>query len=62
MAAQDRGAHAGSGVSDISAEWKSMPQYLLAALFAVAISFLTFAASLAEVPRSEYVPATLSVD
>lgn len=30
-----------------------MPQILLTALFALAISFLTFAASFAEVPRSE---------
>lgn len=30
-----------------------MPQLLLTALFALAISFLTFAASFADVPRSE---------
>lgn len=30
-----------------------MSQVLLTALFALAISFLTFAASFAEVPRSE---------
>ncbi|WP_272906553.1 hypothetical protein [Devosia sp. SL43] len=32
-----------------------MTQILLTALFAVAISFLTFAASFAEAPRSEFV-------
>lgn len=34
-----------------------MPQILLTALFALSLSFLTFAASFAEVPRSEFVPA-----
>lgn len=33
-----------------------MYQLLLTALFAVAISFLTFAASFAETPRSEFLP------
>ena len=33
-----------------------MPQLLLTALFALSISFLTFAASFAEVPRSEMAP------
>ncbi len=33
-----------------------MSQFLLTALFAIALSFLTFAASFAEVPRSELVP------
>lgn len=32
---------------------KKMSQILLTALFAAALSFLTFAASFAEVPRSE---------
>lgn len=32
---------------------RKMPQLLLTALFALAISFLTFAASFADVPRSE---------
>lgn len=32
-----------------------MSQLLLTALFAIALSFLTFAASFAEVPRSEIV-------
>jgi hypothetical protein len=32
-----------------------MSQFLLTALFAIALSFLTFAASFAEVPRSELV-------
>lgn len=32
-----------------------MPQFLLAALFALALSFLTFAASFADAPRSELV-------
>lgn len=32
-------------------------QILLTALFAVAISFLTFAASFAEAPRSEFLPS-----
>lgn len=36
-------------------------QILLAALFAVAISFLTFAASFAEAPRSEFLP-TIAVE
>jgi hypothetical protein len=31
-------------------------QILLTALFALAISFLTFAASFAEAPRSEFMP------
>lgn len=33
-----------------------MPQILLTALFALTLSFLTFAASFAEAPRSEYAP------
>jgi hypothetical protein len=33
-----------------------MSQFLVTALFAIALSFLTFAASFAEVPRSELVP------
>jgi hypothetical protein len=33
-----------------------MPQILLTALFALTLSFLTFAASFAEAPRSEFVP------
>lgn len=37
-----------------------MSQFLLTALFAVALSFLTFAASFAEVPRSELVPVAAS--
>ncbi len=36
-----------------------MSQFLLTALFALTISFLTFAASFAEVPRSEYAPVTV---
>jgi hypothetical protein len=32
---------------------KKMSQFILTALFALAISFLTFAASFADVPRSE---------
>ncbi|MEQ9447338.1 MAG: hypothetical protein RLW68_12280 [Devosia marina] len=40
-----------------------MSQLLLTALFALSISFLTFAASFAEAPRSEYMPAvTVSLD
>ncbi len=39
---------------------KSLSQFLLAALFALAISFLTFAASFAEVPQSTYMPIALS--
>jgi hypothetical protein len=35
----------------------NMYKLLLTALFAMALSFLTFAASFAEVPRSEFVPA-----
>ncbi|MET3924392.1 hypothetical protein ABIE28_000501 [Devosia sp. 2618] len=31
-----------------------MPKFLLAALFALALSFLTFAASFADAPRSEW--------
>lgn len=34
-----------------------MSQLLLTALFALSISFLTFAASFAEVPRSDFLPA-----
>lgn len=37
-----------------------MSQLLLTALFALSISFLTFAASFAEVPRSDYLPASIS--
>jgi hypothetical protein len=33
-----------------------MRQLTLTALFAVVLSFLTFAASFAEVPRSEFIP------
>jgi hypothetical protein len=33
-----------------------LSQIVLTALFAIALSFLTFAASFAEVPRSEFVP------
>lgn len=35
-------------------------QILLTALFALAISFLTFAASFAETPRSEFLPSVAS--
>ena len=35
----------------------TMSQLLLTALFALSISFLTFAASFAEAPRSEFMPA-----
>jgi hypothetical protein len=38
-----------------------MSQLLLTALFALSISFLTFAASFAEAPRSEYLPASALV-
>ena len=41
---------------------KTMPQLLLTALFAISISFLTFAASFAEVPRSEYLPAAVAAE
>ena len=34
-----------------------MSQIMLTALFALSISFLTFAASFAEVPRSDFVPS-----
>lgn len=34
-----------------------MSQIVLTVLFALSISFLTFAASLAEVPRSDFAPA-----
>ncbi len=36
---------------------KAVSQLLLAALFALTISLLTFAASHADVPRSTYLPA-----
>lgn len=36
-----------------------MSQLIITALFAIALSFLTFAASFAEVPRSELVPAVV---
>lgn len=39
---------------------KTMSQLVLTALFAIALSFLTFAASFAEVPRSELVPGLAS--
>ena len=35
-----------------------MSQIMLTALFALSISFLTFAASFAEAPRSEFLPAS----
>lgn len=35
---------------------KKVSQLALTALFALAISFLTFAASFAETPRSEFLP------
>lgn len=37
---------------------KIVSQLLITALFALSLSFLTFAASFAEVPRSEYLPAS----
>ncbi|SEQ07048.1 hypothetical protein SAMN05428969_1814 [Devosia sp. YR412] len=37
-----------------------MSQLILTALFALALSFLTFAASFAEVPRSEFAPVAIS--
>ena len=37
-----------------------MSQLIITALFAIALSFLTFAASFAEVPRSELVPVSVS--
>lgn len=37
-----------------------LSQLLVTALFAIALSFLTFAASFAEVPRSEFVPVVAS--
>ncbi|WP_297104430.1 hypothetical protein [uncultured Devosia sp.] len=36
-----------------------MSQLMLTALFALSISFLTFAASFAEAPRSEIAPAAV---
>ena len=39
---------------------KQMSRLILTALFAIALSFLTFAASFAEVPRSEFAPAITS--
>ena len=38
----------------------TMSQLIITALFAIALSFLTFAASFAEVPRSELVPVQVS--
>lgn len=38
-----------------------MSQLLLTALFALSISFLTFAASFAEVPRSDFVPSAVTI-
>lgn len=37
-----------------------MSQILLTALFAIALSFLTFAASFAEAPRSEFMPSVVT--
>ena len=39
-----------------------MSQFLITALFALSISFLTFAASFAEVPRSDFEPILVTVD
>lgn len=39
-----------------------MTQFLLTALFAAALTFLTFAASFADAPRSEFMPAAVSTD
>lgn len=36
---------------------RSMSQVFLTALFALSLSFLAFAASFAEAPRSEFLPA-----
>lgn len=38
-----------------------MPQFLLAAMFALSISVLSFAAPLAEAPRSDFVPTSALV-
>ena len=38
---------------------KKMSKLLMTALFAAALSFLTFAASFAEAPRSEYSPVVV---
>ncbi len=40
----------------------NMSQLFLTALFALALSFLTFAASFAEAPRSEMVPVAVAQD
>jgi hypothetical protein len=37
-----------------------MTQIFITALFALSLSFLTFAASFAEVPRSEFSPAPIA--
>lgn len=37
-----------------------MSQIVVTTLFAIALSFLTFAASFAEVPRSEFAPVIAS--
>lgn len=39
---------------------KTMTQIFLTAMFAVALTFLTFAASFAETPRSEIATASLA--
>lgn len=39
---------------------KAVSQFLLTALFVLSISFLTFAASFAEVPKSTYVPVAVT--
>lgn len=41
--------------------FRIMSQLMLTALFALSISFLTFAASFAEVPRSDFVPSAALV-
>ena len=40
----------------------SLSQFFLTVLFALVLSFLTFAASFAEVPRSEMAPAVTVAD
>ncbi len=51
-----------SGQTPLPSAMGAIPKLVLGALFALTLSFLTFAASFADVPRSEYAPLTTLSD